>query len=256
MNAHTFARALEPAGRGWVQKAAELRRGHGIPYSKSLGARETLLHLVPSWVDFQTKLVLDLGANAGNWTAGVVAAVPGARVLAVEPFPDAYRGLTRRFADSHNVTLDSRAIGKEMGEAVFYVAAHDVFNSLLRSAASLHDLYGDQTAVLEEITVPVTTLDELTNGRPVSLMKVDVQGAELQVFAGGKQTLASTQAILVEANLVDLYEGGSTFPGVFQALTAAGFSLWNMAEPHRLSSGQPVYFDVLFARPPEPPAAD
>jgi FkbM family methyltransferase len=214
-----------------VKDALALRAMRGVSYRNAVKARRALVHLVPERIDLTAGLVVDLGANAGNWTAGVVT-IPHVRVLAVEPAPGLGDALAHRFRSFPNVRIDRRAVDATAGEAVFHVTGDSVFGSLLEPDAALDGFYASDTRVTTTVTVPTVTLDELIAGQPVSLLKIDVQGAELRVFAGGPHTLAHTQAVLVEANFAPHYR----------------FALWHLTPPTRAVDGRPLWADALYVR--------
>lgn len=204
---------------------------------------------MPAFVDLGHDLIVDLGANTGDWTADVLAAIPSARILAVEPYPVAHARLSQRFAEATTVRVEGRAVSSTIGDATFHVAARDVFGSLLRPEPELEAVYGPDARTTSSITVPTVTLDHLVGGEPVSLLKVDVQGAELDVFEGGRNTLASTQAVLIEVNFVSHYRGGSGFADVHDALGDFGFALWHITPPLRAPDGRMLWADAVYARP-------
>lgn len=230
-----------------AREAAELRRRWGIPYAYAREAHQARLHLLPPSLDLRSGLIVDLGANAGDWTAAV-ARIDGVHVLAVEPFPSALQRLRQRFGSAQNVRLDGHAVSSTRGEARFHVAADDVFGSLLEADPELEGFYGSEARTIDTITVPTITLDDLVGEQAVSLMKIDVQGAELDVFDGGQRTLDRTQAILIEANFAPHYKGGSRFSEVDEALTARGFVLWDLTHAFRDGDGRMLWADALYVR--------
>jgi FkbM family methyltransferase len=184
----------------------------------------------------------------GKWSEAVCVALPYATLLAVEPVPAAFSQLTARLAHLPTVRCDNRAVADTEGEATLHVARDSTFSSLLPSARGLADLYGDKARTANTITVPVTTLDRLVAGAQVSLLKLDVQGAELRVIAGGEKTLANTQAVLVESNVAEQYEDASDLGTVYSALTQRGFTLWDLTPPDRSSEGRPLWLDAMYVR--------
>lgn len=74
-------------------------------------------------------------------------------------------------------------------------------------------------------TVPLRRLDALLDGcdGPM-LLKVDVQGAELEVLKGAGDRLRDVSVILVEAPFEYAYDGASSFDDIYAFLTSQGFS--------------------------------
>jgi FkbM family methyltransferase len=121
--------------------------------------------------------IVDLGAHVGLATLRLLAAHPGARVVAVEADPALIPRLRENLAGLP-VEIVHAAISREVGEREFYRSDISSWgNSLERT---LHF----QSAV----KVPTTTLDALLDSRGidrVDLLKVDVEGAEWDLFADG-----------------------------------------------------------------------
>lgn len=69
------------------------------------------------------------------------------------------------------------------------------------------------------------------------------------MLAGGARTLANTQAVLVEMNLVPHYEGGSTCSTVHEVLADLRFLAWGYAPPARAFDGRILWWDMCYARP-------
>jgi FkbM family methyltransferase len=120
----------------------------------------------------------------------MVRLAPAGRHHAFEPLPHLSTKLKAHFPTAcvHNFALSDRP-----GQALFYHVVNAYGYSGLRKRTK--ERPGDQ---IEEFVVPVSTLDEtLPNDQAVDLIKVDVEGAELQVFRGGRRTLAACRPHLL-----------------------------------------------------------
>jgi FkbM family methyltransferase len=133
---------------------------------------------------------VDVGANVGVFSTLVGTRLPGVRITAIEPFPPVRLDLERNLAENHlNVTVVSEAVSAEPGEAVFEILGRDVLNRLSPDG----DVSGDHTA----IRVEVTTLDALVGADPPSLIKIDVEGSELNVLRGASRLLVEHSPVLL-----------------------------------------------------------
>lgn len=119
-------------------------------------------------------LCFDIGANVGQSIEALRAC--DASVLALEPNPNCLSPLRHQFARDRRVTLVDKAVGDRPGKATLHFSGTAATASL-RADWNRRD---DQT-----VEVEVVTLDELIHayGLP-KLLKVDVEGYELQVFQG------------------------------------------------------------------------
>jgi FkbM family methyltransferase len=143
-------------------------------------------------------VVFDVGANIGLQTCPIAAAVgPDGMVIALEPLPDNVRRLRVNIDRNGlaNVRVVEAAAARTDGRATLKLAQDPAF-------ASLHPI--DKYATAGELDVPVRSLDSLWQelGRPrVSLVKIDVEGAELDVIEGAAALLDEIHpALLVEAD--------------------------------------------------------
>jgi FkbM family methyltransferase len=210
--------------------------------------RAAHLHLLPSLSVLRTGIILDLGANIGDWTAAVLRAEPKAQIIAVEPAPEPREILKRRFGN--RITIDSRAVSSESGIATLHITRHSHNSSLLAPHALSDALYGGLGGweVKDTREVETTTVDELVAGRAVALLKIDVQGAEREVLAGAMQTLTHTRAVLLEVTFVSHYHGDTTFPALHTYLTHHGFELVGLSEPYLSSRRTMLWCDACYLR--------
>jgi FkbM family methyltransferase len=139
---------------------------------------------------------VDVGANVGYSASALAAALgPEGEVLAVEPHPAVHALLARnakRWAGAR-IELYPVALSSAHGTGRLAVGAKFASN---RGTATLMP---DQPRIAE-LPVPVGTLDEVAGERSIGVLKLDVEGHELEVLEGGRETLGSGRVrdILVE----------------------------------------------------------
>lgn len=141
-----------------------------------------LLHLLR-----KEDLFVDLGANAGVWTVLAGAGI-GARCIAVEPIPETFRKLEQQIALNgmgDRVQAVQAGVGAEDG-ALRFTSGLDAANKVI--------VAGDP-ASRDSILVEVTTLDRLCEASTPRLVKIDVEGWELEVIRGAARTLDNPQLI-------------------------------------------------------------
>lgn len=140
-------------------------------------------------------VVVDIGANIGQFSAAILLFAPDTSLLAVEPDPDVHARLTAHLASARNVRTVCAAAGAETGTLPLQRAALPVMSTLRADGLSGYDLVGS-------VEVAVLTLDELTRDVPtVDLLKIDVEGFELEVLQGAQAVLRRTRFLLVELGL-------------------------------------------------------
>ena len=167
--------------------------------------------------------ILDIGAHDGLLTHPF-AALPGARVIAFEPLPSAMARLRASFgaAVPAHVELRAEALGAAEGEAVLTLPVLDGVPA--EQWASLAKTYAEHASVTTQShRVRVITLDSLgLDG--VTAIKLDAEGAEEEVLAGGAATLARCRPVL-SVEIEERHRAGST-RAVPAQLAALGYSGW------------------------------
>ncbi len=125
--------------------------------------------------------LVDIGANVGYFTCLASRIVgPSGAVKSFEPSPQALPLLHRNVLDLENVEVRAIALGSELGQADFYIKSSGDTSSLEPEPGS------------RKICVEMSTLDyELRAVPSVDLIKIDVEGFEIEVLRGAKQTLLS-----------------------------------------------------------------
>jgi len=195
--------------------------------------------------------VLDVGANQGIYTI-VAAKVTGAQghVYAFEPSPSELAKLRWNLRLNHlgNVTVVESAVSSFSGQTAFCAAEpmRGGFSGLHPPSERLHVLF-------REITVPVTTLDEFVRDRgiaAVDFLKVDVEGAELELIEGARALLSGEHRPVVQFEFADGRAGewGYRASEIGERLIGLGYRLfsfrgWDL-EPHVLKN-EYAYEDVI-----------
>lgn len=222
-------------------------RHAGVSLPRWRAAKLASLDLFPTIGLSDGGLYLDLGANVGDWTAAVLRADPRAQSLAAEPGAEPLSELRRRFEGDRRVTIVPKAVADAPGVRAFHVTNHS-HNASLRAPRDMDPHYGHGWAVEEVTTVETVTVDELACGRSVAVMKIDVQGAELDVLAGAGATLIRTSAVLLEVTFVSHYEQDASFALLHDRMTELGFSLTGLSQPYRSAAGTILWCDAGYYR--------
>ena len=149
---------------------------------------------------------VDVGANRGQVLREAVRIAPRGTHVAFEPIPALAAEITREFP---RVDCRVKALGARAEVAEFcHFRALDGWSGLRR-----HPQITDASGDPEYITVEVSTLDaELGESEP-SVIKIDVEGAELAVLEGGSGLLARTRPIVIFEHVYEAAALYGTKPG-------------------------------------------
>jgi len=175
---------------------------------------------------FRPRTVIDVGVASS--TPELYSAFPAASLLLIEPLAEFEPFLQRICAPRKNAQYILAAAGEAPGTAVLHVHPDKVGSSLLR------EVEGPSVDGVPRI-VPVVTLDQACIGKSLSgpyFLKLDVQGAELQVLRGAAHTLQETQAIVLEVSLLGAMIGGPELFEVVSCMRDSGFVAYDLLGLH------------------------
>lgn len=195
--------------------------------------------------------VIDVGANAGQFTAACLAFYPDARVLAIEALPDLKCRLERLFQGYANVTVFGKGCGAQHEQRIFHVNEYDKSSSFLNLASRHKEAFPEATKtkdVLVEI-MPLDLIIEQQSFEVPDLLKLDVQGFEMEVLKGAQKCLQGSRYIVMETSFTPLYEGERVFLDYVEFLAPYGFVFRGpvgfLTDPR---SGAFLQMDALFER--------
>ena len=192
-------------------------------------------------------LVVDIGANVGEFTDVMLKVEPRAHVVAFEPSPAIFQRLQRRFGQDPRVTLDARAVAGSHGQSRLHVTSGSVFSSLRAPTESLEEMYGRGARVVEEAVVDTVALDDVIS-EPITLLKIDAQGGEREILAGAARSLTQTSVLLTEVNFTSHYTGEASFTELHTLIEEAGFALVGLGDPVRDPTCRLLWADACYAR--------
>jgi FkbM family methyltransferase len=165
---------------------------------------------------------VDVGTNRGQLLGEALRVSPAGRHIAFEPIPELAAQVRRAFAQ-----VDTRelALSAQPGTAEFcHFKTMDGWSGLRRSPE-----VSDERGHPQYIQVRLSTLDaELADASP-RVVKIDVEGAELDVLEGGRSLLARARPIVIfehVAAAASLYDSPPGAP--WDLLTAAGYNVFSV----------------------------
>lgn len=195
--------------------------------------------------------IIDVGANRGQFAAACRAVFPGCRVTAIEPIPELADRLRQTFAGDNRVQVVNAALGARAETRPFHVNAFSPSSSFLPLGDAHKASFPDavDTQALDMAIIPLDELISVEGLPPVDLLKLDVQGFELEVLKGATGLLGRVPHVLAETSFRPLYEGEPTMAEITGYLSPYGFAcvgaLDMLPAP---DTGLMVQADLLFSR--------
>ena len=235
-------KALRLARDPYYRKA--LRQGVGA----AIEHQPMLRTLAP----YDIRTVLDVGANIGQFTLVARHVFPSARVIAFEPLAAECERFALVHAGDSKVKLVRAALGPERATVAMHVAGARDSSSLLPITETQSQLFpgtGETHREIVQVLPLVEAVSEEELAGPL-LLKIDVQGFELQVLEACAPVLDRVEFVYVECSFVELYAGQAMAGEVAAWLHQRRFSLNGISSLTHGPSGVGVQADFLFRRSP------
>lgn len=202
---------------------------------------------------FEVDLVLDVGANVGQFVSELRSVGYKGNLVSFEPLSAAHNALSEAARRDPKWHVHPRgAIGDYDGEIEINIAGNSVSSSVLPMMES-HSSAADGSAYVGVESVPIRRLDSVApeylakSRRP--FLKIDTQGFEWQVLDGARETLPHVQGVHCELSLVTLYDGQHLWEEMIERLKQEGFTLWSIqkgfTDPR---DGRTLQVDAIFFR--------
>lgn len=208
------------------------------------------------WEHFGVDLVLDVGADTGEYVQAIRRHGYAGRVVSFEPLSSAFTELCENATGDPRWETVNVALGDCESRATIHVAGNS-HSSSLRPMLGTHLEAAPRSAYVGAEEVHVRRLDAVFDeyGRDARrvYLKVDTQGWEREVLAGGERALKQIVGLQLEMSLVPLYEGQVLFADLLEFATRRGFTLMSL-EPGFADerTGQLLQVDGVFFRATPP----
>lgn len=194
-------------------------------------------------------IVLDVGANRGQFALKVLESNPNVKIYCFEPIPEVFNELVEVVRKDFRISPHRYAISSRTGKDIFCVTEWDEGSGFLEPLPNQSSGW----AILNK-KIPVDTIrlddfiieEEITEG-PIGLLKTDAHGKDLEVLlsAGSFLTPERIKTLLVEVVFKTFWEGQNSYHEIFAELDKRGYRVANIYS-HRAYDEWFWWADVLF----------
>lgn len=194
--------------------------------------------------------IIDGGAYHGLVSKQLLSLFPNAIVYAFEPQKESFSILEYNVKDTPNIKPISLALSSSTGTRKLYVTDKRYSSSLSPVGAFGVRYYQEETRLHCIETIDVISLDEwsMRVGVPcVDIIKLDIQGHELDALLGGVGLLKSTvRVIYTEVEFIELYDNNCLYFQLETFLREQGYRLYQLYNLQTGQDGQLIYGDAIF----------
>ncbi len=204
------------------------REGYAIPISTYQLLKKPHFYQAYIWLYRFFKpsdkfILIDIGGNTGYWSQDFRRFFPGTKIYGFEPVKEVFEQYQQRYVNAPEVKVFNTALSFEPGEEVINVADGFGLTSFLQYGEHTQDL--NKHFVREE-KVKVDTLDHYfdainstENADRKKVVKIDVQGFEVNVLKGAAKMLHEVDALIIECSFINEFQDNNpTFPHLAKIL--------------------------------------
>lgn len=189
------------------------------PRSSRLGV---LHHARNMGLSFAT--IIDVGAAYGEFTLECANLFPDAKYILVEPLEEYTPFLKEVTRCIRNAEVVSAAATSQSGEILI-----NVHPDLTGSSVYREDEDSNVNGIPRSVkSVSLDALLQDATNKPPFLLKIDVQGAELDILLGAEEILCRAEYILLEVSFFQLFAGGPLFHDVLSFMRSSGFVVYDI----------------------------
>jgi FkbM family methyltransferase len=197
-------------------------------YLKKYSDKKFFSHLV----NIPDPIVFDVGAHLGESIDFFTNIYPESRITSFEPNPEAFQELVRK--NAKNAIIVQEGLSNSIGSATYYKQTMSHLGGLKKINSDSKDSLGyASNALNQSLEIKINTLDnycKTNNIDAIDILKIDVQGLEVEVLQGAKEILKNTKVITLELSLYDFYENvESPLLKIEEMMQSSGHGLWDIS---------------------------
>lgn len=233
---------------------AAASRGYELTPQWKIESQPLARHLQRVFAHHRVDCVLDVGANKGQYRDFLREEVGfSGRIISFEPVRRYVELLEKRTADDADWEVMAHALGREEATAEINVTTSPGLNSFLEPRRDAVEGFWDEETIVKE-SVIVRRLDDVYAslrerfGFRKPYVKLDTQGFDLEVVAGGVQSLSNACGLQTEASIKPIYASMPNYRQTIEAMEALGFQLSGMFPVTHDDGLRLIEFDCVMVR--------
>lgn len=185
---------------------------------------------------FNPQKTLDIGAHIGDWSVSFKSVFPNTEVLCIEGQPN-----SKKYFEEKNLNYVITLLGNQVGHKTLYFKTPEIC-----CGASIYKETTHWFQNCEEISLPIDKLDNINNnGIIYDYIKMDVQGAELDIIKGGLKTILDCSFLQLELSVLQFNDKSPLASEVISYLHTLDFYIYDICS-HFYWNNRLNQFDMIF----------
>jgi FkbM family methyltransferase len=196
--------------------------------------------------NLESGIILDVGAHVGDTTELYRKYFSQSKIFCFEPFSESCDYLKKRFINDSNIKIVETALGSKDETKTLYVSNYSNLNSLQRPNERAWGFADEKSVDVETITLDQFCLEN--DIKQIDILKLDVQGSELDVLMGSETLLekGNISLVYVEWQVVPLYENHHKYYKIAEFLAGFEYEFFNLYNINEARSGQIRWGDAIY----------
>ena len=191
--------------------------------------------------------IIDIGSNKGQFILLMEQIFPNKIVYSFEPIIEMINKQKKFFKYKKNITFHNLALGSSICSKEFLITSRMDSSSFLKVVSNTNK--SKNYSVIEKRDIKVSTLDEIFLNEKIShpiLIKMDVQGYELEVLKGANDLLKKTDYLLLEVSENEMYQNQPTEKIIIEYLKELNFEIFKANNWLSIKNTNFKQRDILF----------
>lgn len=193
-------------------------------------------------------LVLDVGANVGQFGTDLRNAGFTGEIISFEPASSPFQDLVKRSQRDKLWTVFNFALGDSIREADLHIANNSGLSSSILEP-NLHSIYFPTIIFDQTERIQISTLSNFVKNQNLTdrriLLKIDTQGYENLILQGATEIFDSVISTYLELSLVELYGEEATALSILNTLSNLGHEISDIQRGIQSKDGKLLQIDVL-----------
>lgn len=192
-------------------------------------------------IGFCPSFIVDIGGYEGTWTSNTKTIFPSVSFLIVEAQKSKKDLLDNLFSSDNQVSVECCLLGDTEKEMVPFFE--------METGSSIYEENSNHDRFLNFLEMK--TLDNIINKYDTGnniFLKIDVQGAEIDVLKGATKTLESTEIILLEVSTLNYNSHAPVFNEIIKFMNEIDFSVFDICDQSRKENNVLFQLDIIFIR--------
>lgn len=200
--------------------------------------------------NYKVDVLLDVGANTGQYGNMMRNAGFQGKIISFEPLSEAFRSLVKKAASVNNWEVFNYGLGNLDDELDINIAANSESSSFL-SMLPAHTKHRPKSKYIGTEKVKIkkidSVFDSICHSGDIVFLKIDAQGYEYNILEGAKESLSNITGLQIEMSLEPLYHDEKLMCDMIAYLATKGFKLMSI-EPGSVdyTTGQMFQVDGIF----------